>query len=63
VILRGLGRQAGCCETDKEVWHYSERERERERERKAKKREKEREIKRGTSHEQPMKSSRSPLAS
>jgi len=40
-----------------------ERERERERERKAKKREKEREIKRGTSHEQPMKSSRSPLAS
>lgn len=60
VILRGLGRQAGCCETDKEVWHCGERERERERDKKEKERERER--RRGTSHEQPMKSSRPPSA-
>ncbi|KAL0128311.1 hypothetical protein PUN28_003528 [Cardiocondyla obscurior] len=28
--------QAGCCETDKEVWHCSEKKRERERERERK---------------------------
>lgn len=58
VILRGLGRQAGCCETDKEARRGGERETGRARVREERKKERERERKGQTSHEQPMKSSR-----
>jgi len=44
-------KQAGCCETDKEVWHCGGRERERKKEREMRRRGKERGKERGRGSE------------